>query len=207
MLHNALGPVWHAKHTAPGIIPDGRRGVDQEATWSKRPRDGWVYGPGSCCVVSHAPWMLGAFTDRRHSGHEATRLWWETGPLRGVVETVMLEGKADAPAVLAEFQRQRGMTLRTTPRQHSDQTAARPQMINVLNRPQNRRLRQPRGQTVEPMPGVVKDLFALERWWMRGHRHNRWLFAAMGVTVQMHQARALKRQRAVWKIKPEVLGW
>jgi hypothetical protein len=59
---------------------------------------------------------------------------------------------------------------------------------------------------VEPMPGVVKAIFALERCWMRGHRHNRWLFAAMGVTVQIRQSRALKRQRSVWKTKQEVLG-
>ena len=85
-------------------------------------------------------------------------------------------------------------------------TAARQQMISVLNLPTNRRLRQQRGQTVEPMQGLVKDIFALEHCWMHGHRNNRWLFAAMGVTVQMHQARALKRQHSVWKIKQEVLG-
>jgi hypothetical protein len=50
-----------------------------------------------------------------------------------------------------------------------------------------------------------KDIFALERCWMRGHRNNRWLFAAMGVAVQLHQARALKTHRSTWKIKQEVL--
>jgi len=119
----------------------------------------------------------------RHSAHEAKRLWLETGHLRGVIETVMMDGKADDKALFAEFQRQRGMTLLTTPRKNSDHTVARQQMINVLNQPRNRRLRQRRGQTVEPRQGVVKDIFALERCWMRGHRHNRWLFAAMGVTV------------------------
>ena len=142
----------------------------------------------------------------RNSAHEAKRLWRETGHLRGVVETVMMDGKADDQDLFAEFQRQRGMTLLTTPRKHSDHTAERQQMINVLNRPKNRRLRQQRGQTVEPMQGVVKDIFALERCWMRGHRHNRWLFAAMGVAVQLHQARALKAHRSAWKIKQEVLG-
>lgn len=206
MMNKALGPVWHARHKAQGIVPDGLRGVDQEATWSTSHRDGWVYGHGSFCLVAHDPCMLGAFKYMRNSGHEAKRLWWETGHLRGVVETVMMDGKADDQALFAEFQRQRGMTLLTTPRKNSDHTAERQQMIKVLNRPKNRRLRQQRGQTVEPMQGVVKDIFALERCWMRGHRHNRWLFAAMGVTVQMHQARALKRQRSVWKIKQEVLG-
>ena len=79
-------------------------------------------------------------------------------------------------------------------------------MIQVLNLPTNRRLRKQRGQTVEPMQGVVKDIFALDRCGMRGSRHNRWLFAAMGVAVQLHQARALRAHRSTWKIKQEVLG-
>jgi hypothetical protein len=206
MMNKALGPVWHAKHKAQGIIPDGLRGVDQEATWGKSHYDGWVYGHGSFCLVSHRPCVLGAFKYMRNSAHEAKRLWWETGHLRGVIETVIMDGKADDKDLFAEFQRQRGMTLLTTPRKNSDHTTERRQMISVLNQPKNRRLRQRRGQTVEPMQGLVKDIFALERCWMRGHRNNRWLFAVMGVTVQMHQARALKRQRSVWKIKQEVLG-
>jgi hypothetical protein len=206
MMNKALGPVWHAKHKAQGIIPEGLRGVDRDATWSKSHSDGWVYGHGSFCLVSHRPCVLGAFKYMRNSAHEAKRLWLETGRFRGIIETVIMDGKADDKDLLAAFQRQRGMTLLTTPRNNSDHTAARQQMIKILNRPKNRRLRQQRGHTVEPMQGVVKDIFALERCWMRGHRHNRWLFAAMGVTVQMHQARALKRQRSVWKIKQEVLG-
>ena len=61
MMHKALGPVWHTKHQAPGGIPAGLRGVDQEATWSKRHRDGWGYGHGAFCVVAHRPCLLGAF--------------------------------------------------------------------------------------------------------------------------------------------------
>jgi hypothetical protein len=188
------------------MIPEGLRGVDQEATWSKSHSDGWVYGHGSFCLVSHSPCLPGAFKYMRNSAHEAKRLWLETGHLRGVVETVMMEGKADDQALFAEFQRQRGMTLLTTPRKHSDHTVERQQMITVLNRLRNRRLRQQRGQTMEPMQGVVKDIFALERCWMRGQQNNRWLFAAMGVAVQLHQARALKAHRSPWKIKQEVLG-
>lgn len=206
MMNKALGPVWHTKQKAQGIIPEGLHGVDQEATWCKSHSDGWVYGHGSFCLVSHGPCVLGAFKYMRNSANEAKRLWLETGQLRGVVETVIMDGKADDQDLFAEFQRQRGMTLLTTPRRHSDHTAERQQMINVLNRPQNRRLRKQRGQTVEPMQGVVKDIFALERCWMRGHRNNRWLFAAMGVAVQMHQARALDKRRSPWKIKQEVLG-
>jgi hypothetical protein len=206
MMNKAWGPVWHTKHRAQGIIPEGLRGLDQEATWGKSHSDGWVYGHGSFCLVSHTPCVLGAFKYLRHSAHEATRLWWETGYLRGVVTTVIMDGKADDQALFAEFQRQRKMTLLTTPRKHSDHTEVRQQMIHILNLPTHRQLRQQRGQTVEPMQGVVKDIFALDRCWMRGHRNNRWLFAAMGVAVQLHQARALKAHRSTWKIKQEVLG-
>ena len=41
---------------------------------------------------------------------------------------------------------------------------------------------------------------------MRGHGNNRWLFAAMGVAVQLQQANAFKERRSTWKIKQEVLG-
>jgi hypothetical protein len=206
MMNKAWGPVWHTKQKAQGILPERLRGVDQEATWGKSHSDGWVYGHGSFCLVSHRPCLLGAFKYMRNSAHEAKRLWWETGHLRGAVETVVMDSKADDYALFAEFQRQRGMTLLTMPRRNSAHSVERQQMIHVLNRPQSRRLRQQRGQPVEPMQGVVKDIFALERCWMRGHRNNRWLFAAMGVAVQLHQARALKTHRSTWKIKQEVLG-
>ena len=205
-MNKAWGPVWPIKPRERGIIPEGLRGLDQEATWGKSPSDGWVYGHGSFCLVSHAPCVLGAFKYIRNSAHEAKRLWLETGHLRGVVTTVIMDGKADDQALFAEFQRQRKMTLLTTPRKNSDHTEARQQMSQLLNLPTNRKLRKQRGQTVEPMQGVVKAIFALDRCRMRGHRHNRWLFAAMGVAVQLHQARALKAHRSTWKIKQEVLG-
>ena len=180
--------------------------MDQEATWSKRHRDGWGYGHGAFGVVAPSPCRLGAFKSMRNRAPEATRRWLETGHLRGVMAPVSMDGKADAQALFAEFPRQSKMTLLTPPRNNRDPTVERQQMIEVLNQPQNRKRRQQRGQTGEPRQGVVKDLFARERCWMRGHRHNRGRFAAMGVTVQRHQARALNRQRSVWKITQEILG-
>jgi hypothetical protein len=148
--------------------------------------------------------VRGAFTYLRHSAHEAPRLWLETGHLRGVITTVVMEGKAEDQALVREFQRQRGMTLVTTPRNNRDHTAARQQMIHLLNRPKNRKLRQQRGQTVEPRQGVLEASVALDRCWMHGYWNTRWLFAAMGVTVQIHQASALKRQGSAWQIKQEI---
>jgi hypothetical protein len=74
MMHKAWGPVWHTKQKAQGILPEGLRGLDQEATWSKSHRDGWVYGPGSFCLVAHSLDLLGAFKYLRNSAHEAKRL-------------------------------------------------------------------------------------------------------------------------------------
>jgi hypothetical protein len=39
----------------------------------------------------------------RHSAHKAKCLWLETGQLRGILEAVMMDGKADAQALLAEL--------------------------------------------------------------------------------------------------------
>ena len=206
MMNKALGPVWHRKHQRQGLIPPGLRGLDREATWSYSKSDGWVYGHGSFCLVAHRPVVLGAFKAMRNSAHEAKRLWWETGHLKGLVQIVMMDRKADDQALFCEFRRQRGMTLLTWPRRNSDHTARRRAMIRLLNRPRYKRLYRERGQTVEPMQGLVKDIFGLERCWMHGHRTNRWLFAAMGVAVQLHQAKAIKEERSTWKIKQEVLG-
>jgi hypothetical protein len=43
------------------------------------------------------------------------------------------------------------------------------------------------------MQGNVKDIFDLNRCWMRGNNNNRWLFATMGLAVQMHQLNAYRK--------------
>jgi hypothetical protein len=53
MMNKDKGPVWHKKHKDKGIIPNGLRGLDQQATWSKSMADGWVYGYGSFSLTSH----------------------------------------------------------------------------------------------------------------------------------------------------------
>ena len=45
------------------------------------------------------------------------------------------------------------------------------------------------------MQGLFKEIFDLERCWMRDDENNRWLFAAMGMVVQMHQYRAWQEGR------------
>ncbi len=56
------------------------------------------------------------------------------------------------------------------------------------------------------MQGFVKDIFELDYCWIRDDANNRWVSAAIGITVQMHQLDAFKENRSTWKIKTEVLG-
>jgi hypothetical protein len=74
-------------------------------------------------------------------------------------------------------------------------------MIQVLSPRKTKRLSKQRSYAVEPMQGLVKDLFDLETYWMRGNANNRWLFAAMGVVVQRHQYQAWQEGRSTWAIK------
>jgi hypothetical protein len=79
-------------------------------------------------------------------------------------------------------------------------------MVQILKQRKNKRLYKQRRYTVEPMQGLIKDIYELERWWMRGKENNRWVFAAMGVAVPMPQYRAWQAGRSTWAIKQEVLG-
>jgi hypothetical protein len=150
--------------------------------------------------------MLGAFKWRRNSGNEAKRMWLETGKLKGRVKTVLMDSKADDQALFREFQRQRGIRLLTTARKGADKSPGRQRMVKILNQRKNKKIYKQRRYTVEPLQGLLKDIFELERCWMRGNRNNRWLFAAMGVAVQLHQYRAWQASRSPWAIKQEVLG-
>jgi hypothetical protein len=206
MMIHARGPVWHRKQQQQGIIPAGLHGLDTDATWSYSKSDGWVYGHGTFCMVACKNCLLGAFKWMRNSGHEAKRMWLETGKLKGLITIILMDSKADDQALFFELQRQRHILLLTTTRKGKDKSPTRKRMIKVLQKQKNKRLYKQRSYTVEPMQGLVKDIFELERCWMRGNENNRWLFAAMGVVVQMHQYRAWTEGRSTWAIKQEVLG-
>jgi hypothetical protein len=203
---HARGPVWHRKYQNQGIIPQGLRGLDTDGTWSYSKSAGWVYGHGPVCLGACKNRMLGAFKGMRNRGNEAKRRWLETGKLKGVITTVLMDSKAEDKDLFFERQRQRGMLLLTTSRKGADKSPARQRMVKVLKQRKNQRLYKQRSYTVEPRQGLLKDIFELDKCWMRGWENNRWLFAAMGVIVQMPQYRAWQAGRSTWAIKPEVLG-
>ena len=79
-------------------------------------------------------------------------------------------------------------------------------MIAAMSSKRRQKYFKERGYTVEPMQGLVREIFELDRCWMRGNNNNRWLFAVMGLTIQMHQLQAYRNGKSPWQIKAEVLG-
>jgi hypothetical protein len=206
MMVKARGPIWHQKQKKQGEIPDGLTGLDCDATWSYSHADGWVYGHGTFSLVSHQKPVLGLFQWMPNSAHEAKRLKTEITKFTGLVKKVCMDSKADDQKLYQLLKREHRMQLLTTARRGMDKTPARKKMIQEMQNPQNRKIYRQRKVTVEPMQGLVKELFELETCWMRGDESNRWLFAAMGIAVQMAQHRAYRRGTSTWNIKEEVLG-
>lgn len=206
MMNQAKGPVWHQKQKKQNIIPKGLTGIDKEATWSKSNADGWVYGHGAFSLVSHGVSVLGCFVWMPNSAHEAKRMWAETERYTGMIDTLVMDSKADDCQLFRNLKAERNMRLVTHCRKNMDKTPERRAFIQAMESPKNKQYYKERSQTVEPMQGVVKDIFELDRCWMRGNASNRWLFAAMGLAVQMHQLQAYRKHQSTWAIKSEVLG-
>ena len=205
-MNKAKGPVWHKKHKEKGIIPKGLRGVDRQATWCKSNADGWVYGHGSFSLTSHKIPVLGCFMWMPNSANEAKRLWLETFHVKDRIDYVAMDSKADDSDLFREFKRQRNVNLITYCRPNMDKSAHRKKMIEFMRKRKHKKIYRERSYKVEPMQGLVKNIFDLNRCWMRGDENNRWIFAAMGLTIQMHQLKAYKNGRSTWNIKEQVLG-
>lgn len=87
-----------------------------------------------------------------------------------------------------------------------NKTQSRKKLTQFMRRPNHKKIYRERSYKVEPMQGLVEDIFELDRCWMHGDENNRWLFADMGLTIQMHQLQAFKQGRSTWNIKEQVLG-
>jgi len=206
MMTRARGGVWHKKYKAQGIVPDGLTGLDKSATWSFSRADGWLYGHGSFAVVSHQAPVLLQFKWMPNSAHEAKRMEQEVVKFADLIETVCMDSKADDEKMFTRLKTKQSIKLLTVPRKKMDKSAARKQMIAEQMTAENRQTYKQRSITVEPMQGLVKELFELEKCWMRGDESNRWLFAAMGIAVQIAQRNAYLRGASTWNIKEAVLG-
>lgn len=206
MMVKARGPVWHQKQKQQGIVPKGLHGLDREATWSYSKADGWVYGHGTFCITVHEPQVLGAFKWMPNSAHEAKRLQAELPKFERHIKIACMDSKADDYPLYRDLKEQYDIQLLTTMRRGKDKTPQRQQMRRELKTERHQRIYARRSQTVEPMQSLVKHIFDLDQCWVRGNAHNRWLFAAMGVAVQLAQAQAHQANRSTWRIQDAVLG-
>lgn len=206
MMNQALGPVWHPKQKNQGVMPPRLHGVDREATWSRSYADGWVYGHGSFCLVPHQVPVVGLFVWMRNSAYEPHWMEQEIQRYAGLIQTICMDSKADSLPLLQRLRDQWDVQLVTSLRKNFIKSPQRKAMQRQMQRRANRRIYRERGVTVEPMQGLVKDIFELERCWMRGDINNRWLFAAMGVAVQIAQGQAIRMGQSTWQVKQQVLG-
>jgi len=160
MLNQAKGPIWHRKQQKEGIIPEGLRGLDREATWGYSRSDDWVYGHGSFCIVSHERKFLGMFKWMPNSKDESKRLWWEAGKLKRLVSKVCMDARADKTRLFYEMKRQHGMTLLTRRQQKEGkkQIPGREAVYKEIYKKENVAVYKKRSTTVEPMQGLVKDI-------------------------------------------------
>ena len=206
MMIQAKGPVWHQKQKTRGIVPDGLTGLDREATWSYSHADGWVYGHGSFCLTSHQIPVLGCFVWMPNCAHEAKRLQSEMTAYAGLIQKIFMDSKADDQKLYFHLLQEHSIQLVTCPRTGMDKSPERKKMMRQMLTKQNRKDYKQRSTTVESMQGLVKDIFDLHTCWMRGDASNRWLFAVMGVVVQIAQLHAYRKKKSTWHIKAEVLG-
>lgn len=200
------GPVWHQKLKKKNIIPKGLRGIDQAATWAKSKAKGWIYGHGTFMLTSLETPIVGIFQWMKNSGNEAQRMVEEIIKYTGAVRKVFMDSKADDQKIYFKLKKENQIKLITVPRKGMDKSESRKKMIKEMLTPRDKKDYLKRSTTVEPMQGLIDNIFELDRCWMRGDENNRWLFAAMGIAVQLVQWKAWQEKRSTWKIKKEVLG-
>ncbi len=157
-------------------------------------------------MTSHSKSVVGLFIWMPNSASESKRLGEEIPAFANLLETVCMDSKADDEKMYSNLKDKYGIKLLTVPRSNMDKSERRQKMIAEQMKAENRLIYKQRGITVEPMQGLIKDLFGLDDCWMRGNRSNRWLFAAMGIAVQIAQPQADKKGQSTWRIKEAVCG-
>lgn len=179
--------------------------MDRDATWGKSHADGWIYGHGTFSLVPYEIPIVGVFQWMPNSGNEAKRMEMEMEKYADLISKVFMDSKADDQKIYFSLKEKYNIQLVTVSRKGMSKSPSRKEMIEEMLTEENVKEYKRRSITVEPMQGVIADLFELERCWMRGNVNNRWLFAAMGIAVQIAQLHAYREKRSVWRIKSEVL--
>lgn len=203
----AKGPVWHKKDKDKNKVPDKLRGLDKQATWGKSKADGWVYGHGAFCITSHKIPIIGVFQWMPNSGHEGKCMQLEAMNYSKELNRICMDSKADDQDIFYTLKEFSDIKLITSPKKiGKNPSFERKKMLKSILAPISKRIYKKRSITVEPMQGMAKDIFELDNCWMRGNKNNRWLFASMGIAIQIAQWRAHQEGRSTWAVKSDVLG-
>ncbi len=206
MMNPARGPVWHPRQKKQDVLPAGLHGVDREATWGFSHTDHWVYGHGSFCLVPHAVPVVGLFVWMPNSEYEPRRMEQAVRRYAGLLETVCMDSKADDQHLWQRLRDDLNIQLLTHMRAIPLKSPTRKAMHRAMRNRANQKVYRQRGVTVEPMQALVKNIFELDHCWMRGNVNNRWLFAAMGVAMQIAQQQAVAQGRSTWHVKQALVG-
>lgn len=206
MMVRAKGPVWHQKQKKLGIVPPRLRGIDKEADWGKSKAKGWVYGHGTFMLTPVNTPIVGLFVWMPNNGNEAKKMEQEIIRYDDLISRVLMDSKADDQKMYWRLKNDHRIQLVTVPRKNMDKSEERKTYIKNMLTKKNIKIYKKRSTTVEPMQGLVKELFDLDRCWMRGVASNRWLIAAMGVAVQIAQLHAYRNNQSTWNIRSFVFG-
>ena len=117
-----------------------------------------------------------------------------------------MDSKADDYDLYRSFSRQLKIDLVTCCRDYMNKTEKRREMIADIYQPQHKQIYKERGNRVEPMQNIVRNIFDLNCCWKRGNDNNRWVFVAMGLKDKTHQLKPYKNTQSFWKMKVQVLG-
>lgn len=168
------GPVWHKKDQEAGIIPEGLRGLDQEADWIQSPYHGWVYGYKAHVTISVSPATVRVVLDATVTGStcETHVLQAQLSDLPPTLDTLLLDAGYDDGALIAQAA-ERGITVlaplskpigESTPQDRRDRAA-------FLASPPGKARYAQRGTSIEPFFGTIKDFFCLDPLPLQGKRH------------------------------------
>jgi hypothetical protein len=206
MMVHSKGPVWHKKQKDLGIIPLKLKGLDREGTWSFSRADLWVYGHGTFCMTPHKCPVVGLFIYMTNAANEAKLMGKIFDNFKIKVKNVCMDSKADDMGLSNILKENHNVNLITRPRLEMNKSEERRKFIARMEQKKFKEIYKKRSVTVEPLQGLMADIFSISRCWMRGEKNNRWIFAAMGVAVQMAQLSNWREKKSVWKIKELVLG-
>jgi len=133
----------------------------------------------------------------RNSKDEAEKLRNETYHHKNTADYVVMDSEVADCDLCRKLKRQGNILLITRCRKNMNKSPERRKMIEIMEQSAHKVLFRQRGFTVEPVQGLVKNIFNPDNCLMRGEKNNRRLLAATRVAVQLSRLAAYRKNRSV----------